>query len=184
VSEQRKFPPHPFWDYSLRLYGMPGVEEACLVLQDEFDLDVNIVLFCLWSGAAGPGRLTADEMAECISRGGRWQREVVQRLRYIRRTLKHDELGASPELVETFRPRAQKLELSAEHVQQLLLAGIVPDKRGVIGSDIAVSNLRAYFDEAGLAADGNAQDAMLIILRNAFADMPAPDVDALWSKQP
>jgi uncharacterized protein (TIGR02444 family) len=181
VNEQKKFPSHPFWDYSLQLYGLPGVEEACLTLQDEFDLDVNIVLFCLWSGAEGPGQLTAAEISECIARGGRWQREVVQRLRYIRRTLKQDELGATPELVEVFRPRAQRLELAAEHVQQLLLAGIVPNTRGATGSNVAVKNLRAYFDETGLAAEGNAQEAMLIILQNAFSEMALTDIETLWS---
>jgi uncharacterized protein (TIGR02444 family) len=181
VSQEKKFPPHPFWDYSLQLYRRPGVEKACLVLQDEFDLDVNIVLFCLWAGAEGPGQLTSAEITECIARGGRWQREVVQRLRFIRRTLKQDELGATPELVEVFRPRAQKLELAAEHVQQLLLADIVPHTRGAANGGIAVSNLRAYFNEVGLAADGNAREAMLIILRNAFAEMDAEDIETLWS---
>jgi uncharacterized protein (TIGR02444 family) len=182
VTEQDKFPSHPFWDYSLQLYASPGVEEACLVLQDEFDLDVNIVLFCLWSGTEGPGQLTAAEITECIARGGRWQREVVRRLRYIRRTLKRDALGATPGLVEVFRPRAQKLELAAEHVQQLLLAGMVPETRGATGSHIAVWNLRAYFNETGLAAAGNAQDAVLVILQNAFSEMAAADIEALWIK--
>jgi uncharacterized protein (TIGR02444 family) len=159
----------------------PGVEAACLTLQDEFDLDVNIVLFCLWAGAAGPGRLTAEEISECITRGGRWQREVVQRLRHIRRTLKHDALGATPPLVEVFRPRAQNLELAAEHAQQLLLASIVPESRGVVDSSAAVDNLRAYFNETGLAADGNVREAVLIILNQAFADMDPIDIEALWT---
>ena len=182
VTEQNKFPSHPFWDYSLKLYASPGVEKACLVLQDEFDLDVNIVLFCLWSGAEGPGQLTTSEITECIARGGRWQREVVQRLRYIRRTLKQDALGATPELIEVFRPRAQRLEIAAEHVQQLLLADMVPEARGATGSHIAVVNLRAYFDETGLVAAGNAQDAVLVILQNAFSEMAAADIEALWIK--
>ena len=31
------------------LYAQPGVADACLKLQDEFGLDVNLVLFCIWS---------------------------------------------------------------------------------------------------------------------------------------
>jgi hypothetical protein len=41
--------------------------------------------------------------------------------------------------------------------------------------------LRAYFNEVGLAADGNAREAMLIILQNAFAEMDAVDIETLWS---
>ena len=181
VTEQKKFPSHPFWDYSLHLYGQPGVEDACLTLQDEFDLDVNIVLFCLWTGSEGPGQLTTAELAECIARGGQWQREVVQRLRYIRRTLKREELGATPELVEVFRPRAQRLELAAEHAQQLLLASITPAKRGNTDSGAAIKNLRAYFEETGLANDGTAGNAVMLILQSAFPDMEPAKLKTQWS---
>jgi uncharacterized protein (TIGR02444 family) len=181
VNANQEFPSHTFWDYSLRLYSQPGVEEACLTLQDEFDLDVNIVLFCLWAGGEGPGQLTPAEMAEVIARGGQWQREVVRRLRHIRRTLKKDDLGATTELVEIFRPRAQMLELAAEHVQQLLLAGLAPETRGATGINAAILNLRAYFVETGLAADGNARNAVLLILARAFPDSNANDVEASWS---
>lgn len=183
MNSKQEFPPHPFWDYSLRLYAQPGVEEACLTLQDEFDLDVNIVLFCLWTGEEGPGQLTAAEMAEAIARGGQWQGEVVKRLRHIRRTLKKNAFGATMELVEIFRPRAQMLELAAEHVQQLLLAGLVPRKRDTTGIDAAIFNLRAYFAETGLAADGNARDAVLLILARAFSELPAKDIEARWSSR-
>ena len=182
VNEKQEFPPHPFWNYSLRLYSQPGVEDACLTLQDEFDLDVNIVLFCLWAGTAGPGQLTAAEMTEALARGGQWQREVVQRLRHIRRTLKKDVLGATSELVDIFRPRAQQLELAAEHAQQLLLAGIVPEARGQQGIDPAIRNLHTYFEESGLAADGSARNAMLLILTRAFPDTDAADIEARWSR--
>ena len=181
VNEQKIFPRHPFWDYSLELYGKPGVEAACLTLQDEFDLDVNLILFCLWAGSEGPGELTAEELAECIARGGQWQREVVYRLRHIRRTLKTNELGATPDLVEIFRPRAQRLELAAEHVQQLLLAGIVPAQRGTTSSGAAIDNLIRYFAEAGLATDGDAKPSVLVILNSAFPDADPDNIDKQWT---
>lgn len=92
-------PDHAFWNYSLWLYAQPGVSDACLRLQDEHGLDVNLVLFCIWSGLAGPGRLTRDELGVAIARGGQWQREVVEPIRRIRRTLKKDSLGADKALV-------------------------------------------------------------------------------------
>ena len=181
MNEEKKFPSHPFWNYSLHLYGQPGLEEAFLTLQDEFDLDVNIVLFCLWAGSEGPGQFTAAELTEIVARGGQWQREVVQRLRYIRRTLKRDELGATAELVAVFRPRAQKLELDAEHTQQLLLAGIVPASRGPTNSKAAIDNLSAYFEEMGLATDGNARNSVMIILKSAFPETDPADLETQWS---
>jgi hypothetical protein len=51
----------------------------------------------------------------------------------------------------------------------------------VVDSSAAVDNLRAYFNETGLAADGNVQEAVLIILNKAFADMDPIDIEALWT---
>ena len=40
-----------FWDFSVRTYGVPGVSQACLALQDERGVDVNMLLYCIWIGA-------------------------------------------------------------------------------------------------------------------------------------
>ena len=61
-----------------------------------------------------------------IARAGRWQTEVVERIRSIRRTLKQDPLGADAELAKLFRPQVQALELEGEHVEQLGSAGAAP----------------------------------------------------------
>lgn len=175
------FPEHPFWDYSLALYRKDGVERACLELQDEFDLDVNLVLFCLWAGAEGPGALTAEELGECMVRGGQWQREVVQRLRFIRRTLKHDSLGATEELAKMLRPDVQSLELSAEHVEQLLLASIAPLERDDRSSSAGIGNLGAYFDAAGISREGDARAAVMTILVAAFPTMSVNVLAKQWA---
>lgn len=38
-----------FWDFSLCLYSKSGVMENCLCLQDEYQLNVNMVLFCCFA---------------------------------------------------------------------------------------------------------------------------------------
>ncbi len=38
----------PFWTFSLGYYRGAGVSEACLELQDNCGVDVNVVLFLLW----------------------------------------------------------------------------------------------------------------------------------------
>jgi uncharacterized protein (TIGR02444 family) len=174
------FPKHPFWNYSLKLYGADGVQRACLELQDEFGLDVNMVLFCIWAGTDGPGELTADELRECIVRTTQWQDKVVQRLRHIRRTLKQDNLGATDELVAILRPEVQQAELAAEHAEQLLLAGLVPATRAATGISPALANLRAYMDELGVAPDGAAGAAVLAVLGPAFPNLSAAQLATQW----
>jgi uncharacterized protein (TIGR02444 family) len=165
-----EFPEHPFWNYSLRLYARRGVQEACLALQDEFGMNVNLVLFCIWSGAEGPGRLEDAELAECIERGEKWQRRVVRRVREMRRSLKTDPMGAEPGLVKIFRPRMQQLELDAEHVEQLVFAGIVPDSRGETGRVIAEQNLADYLQQHFGGPSPAAEDLAAAIVRQAFPD--------------
>jgi uncharacterized protein (TIGR02444 family) len=175
------FPEHPFWNYSLALYRKDGVERACLALQDEFGLDANLVLFCLWAGVEGPGELTAEELNECMARGGQWQREVVQRLRFIRRTLKHDNLGATDKLAKALRPDVQSLELSAEHVEQLLLASVVPLERGERSPAAGIKNTGAYFDVAGVSRAGEAKAAIMIILAAALPPLPTDVLAEQWA---
>ncbi len=55
MAGKGSFPSSPFWDYSLGIYRKPGVADACIALQDEFGLDVNMLLACLWFSAEGPG---------------------------------------------------------------------------------------------------------------------------------
>ena len=43
----------PFWTFSLRIYGQPGVPPACLTLQDEHGVDVNVLLFALYAASCG-----------------------------------------------------------------------------------------------------------------------------------
>ena len=57
------FPDHPFWDFSLGIYGWAGIPQACLELQSAHELDVNILLYCLWFGASGHGAFDEADMA-------------------------------------------------------------------------------------------------------------------------
>ena len=38
----------PFWRFSLRFYRRREVADACIALQEEAGVDVNLLLFLLW----------------------------------------------------------------------------------------------------------------------------------------
>ena len=38
----------PFWRFSLRFYRLPEVADACITLQEQAGVDVNLLLFLLW----------------------------------------------------------------------------------------------------------------------------------------
>ncbi len=111
---------HPFWDFSLAVYGRPGVAEACLALQDRHGLDVNLLLFCCWAGAKGRA-LDAGDMARLIAAAGPWNAEVVRPLRTARRWLK-TQRSAPRDQAEILRARIKADELEAERLEQSILA--------------------------------------------------------------
>src|ERR1700741_5560895 len=76
-----------FWNFSLQLYGRPGVGPACIALQDGLGLDVNLLLYCCWHGRENRA-LSEKDIHRAIAASEGWQREVVQPLRAVRRRLK------------------------------------------------------------------------------------------------
>ena len=43
----------PFWDWALKAYAAPGVQEACLQLQDGTGQNVPLLLWAGWTAATG-----------------------------------------------------------------------------------------------------------------------------------
>ena len=97
--------PGDLWAFSLRVYGRPGVEDTCLVLQDRHGLDVDLILLACWLGARGvpldPARVADLERVVV-----RWRDDVVRPLRHVRRALREPDLGPLRSDPEAGRRRA------------------------------------------------------------------------------
>jgi len=110
--------PQHHWDFSLALYARPRVETACLTLQNDIALDVNVLLVSLyWAGklqrALEPALLrAADEEIEL------WRRNVVIPLRALRVGLKHGPPPAPSADTEVLRQMMKDAELQAERTAQ------------------------------------------------------------------
>lgn len=133
----------PLWQFSVRVYAMPGVSAGLVGLQDEHGLDVNLLLACAWAGVEGPGRLSPAILRRCQAAVADWQSQVIQPLRALRRDLPPGSAG---------RRRVGAVELAAEHAEQLLLAGILgatPRERGQ-PARAATANLRSYCRLSGV----------------------------------
>ncbi|MEZ5490595.1 MAG: TIGR02444 family protein [Gammaproteobacteria bacterium] len=157
-----------FWDYSLTHYALPGVAESCLRLQDEYGLDVNLVLCCLWYGYAY-GELSRPQL-ECLTAySDKWSGQVVRPLRQIRRWLKAELSNSEQSGTElvNLRTQVKKLELQAEHLQQnnleALLAPLAPDTASA-GRAGMENNLERYLLLAGLKTDASLQQLLNSLL--------------------
>ena len=97
---------NPFWTFSLALYGRPGVADACLALQDEQGMDVNLLLYACYATVCGQALSEADLRA--VDAAVReWRAEMVAPLRALRRRSEGD-----------LKQRLSEAELLAEKSQQ------------------------------------------------------------------
>ncbi|MCG8355636.1 MAG: TIGR02444 family protein [Kiloniellales bacterium] len=166
-----------FWDYSLALYGQPGVAEACLALQDRLDLDVNLLLFCCWAGQRGRS-LTSAEIAGLRAASRDWQVHVVRPLRQVRRWLKNRDLGLG-DAPEILRREIKAQELEAERLEQDHLGQTLPVGAAAPSPPAAVDNLALYLAQQGVEAAAEDEGYLMILLRGAFPHSTAGEMDAL-----
>lgn len=145
-----------FWDFSLEVYADPATARACLDLQNRFDLDVNLLLFCLFAGRHGR-RLSVDDLQRLDEAVLAWRTQVVHPLRAARTWLK-----SAPASVATESLRRQVLdaELAAEHQQQLLIEQRLPVAPGKADAAACTANLRHYAAALGRPPGGPLDSAL------------------------
>jgi uncharacterized protein (TIGR02444 family) len=123
------------------------VAPACIRLQDEAGVDVNLLFFLLWN--AGQGRSMSEAEVKEIDRTiAAWRSTTVIPLREMRRTLKNAQPIVNPDAAEAFRNRIKAAELEAERLQQEALYTLA--QRGRFGTaaatplDAARASIAAY----------------------------------------
>ncbi len=180
-----EFPDHPFWDYSLKVYMSDGVGAACLALQEIHQIDVNVVLFCIWLGASGRGVMTDSELAEARGAVGAWHDSVVRPLRAVRTRMKGGLPPAPDALAESLRRRIQKIEIDCEHTEQLMLAAAVEREadasRGTEAAD-AAANVGRYFGALGITVSDEDRNHLGVVLRVAFPEAAPGEIDGLCAE--
>jgi len=164
ASAQASAQGSPFWRFSLRLYRAPGVGDACIALQEEAGVDVNLLLFLLWQATERRALTTADVKALDSTIGG-WRDTAVIPLRNVRRALKSAPGLVDPNTAEAFRTRIKAVELEAERLQQeamYALAATMPPVRGATAPvEAARSNVAAYETMRAVAFPKAAIDTVL-----------------------
>lgn len=108
------------WSFMLKLYAMPGAAQACLELQDRFELDVPLFL-ALLHGAGRGYRIDSETIRALDNACGKWRAEVVRPLRAVRVQLKANPWKENHEPVVAFRERIKALELEAEKLEVSVL---------------------------------------------------------------
>ncbi len=140
-------PDNNFWQFSLRVYCVPGVEDDCLAVQERYGVDVNAMLLCAWLAAERRIALTPSEIEQCRDSTSEWNKRGVKPLRAARRAMKG--LAGS----EPIRKRVKELELEAEQVEQTTLyefaQGVWPDIGNVNPLEALRGNIELFLRAHG-----------------------------------
>jgi uncharacterized protein (TIGR02444 family) len=102
----------PFWRFSLNFYRQAGVAEACIALQDDCGVDVNLMLFLLWLAASGR-QLSVENIKELDQAVRSWRDRTIIPIRDVRRKLK-----GAPTLIEASKQEAFRTKIKAIELQQ------------------------------------------------------------------
>src|SRR6516225_6406378 len=135
----------PFWRFLLHFYRQTGVSDACIALQDDCGVDVNLLLFSLWL-AAGKRQLSAADVKRLDETVRRRDLTIVP-IRDARRKLKGAATLIEPQRQEAFRTKIKAIELEAERLQQEALFGLTrtePLGREAAPGAAARANIAAY----------------------------------------
>lgn len=143
-----------FWRFSLQFYGLPDVAPACLVLQDEAGVDVNLLLFLLFLADQGRA-VTKEDVARLDRAVAPWRSDVVEPLRAVRRRLKTGIGDTSPGKSEGLRNMVKKVELEAERLEQARLESeLAAIGEAAPREEAAKANLLAYSAHLGRLPEG------------------------------
>ena len=168
--------PGSLWDFSLETYRRPGVQDACLKLQDDRGADVNMLLYCCWRGGFADG-----EMPALLADLSPWKSAVVQDLRSVRRALKPmvAELGELSEPAADLRKKVAALELEAEKLQQTMLShhSAKHGESSPPSPQAAVQNLAQYFKLLDKTPEGEVKDMLEILVTAAFPHSAKDDIE-------
>jgi uncharacterized protein (TIGR02444 family) len=152
-----------FWDWALEAYARPGVEAACLTLQDRHGRSAPFLLWAAWAAAQGRV-LTPEGLAEAADLAARWEAAATAPLRQARRALKPPFPGVPDPGREALRAEVKALELRCEQTLMAALQALAPAVSG------GAPTLENALLQAGRIGRPPAPEAALRRLAEALAE--------------
>ena len=164
-----------FWDFSVRTYRTSGVPVACLAMQNDYGVDVNMLLYCCWIGAC-IGRFDDETFKSASEFSAIWADHVVTPLRTTRTWMKHTGCASDPlptNACMELRESIKTVEFAAEKLQQEVLESLVSAEnfRDVQTDQVLADvdwNLRHYCTDAGLDVHDDIRQNFSVIINAAF----------------
>ncbi|MDG3578334.1 TIGR02444 family protein [Rhizobium sp. YJ-22] len=161
-------PAHPAWNFVTRLYAAPDVAPACMRLQRLYDIDVTLMLFCLWRGSVCEAPL-APHLPNLMATAATWRISAVLPIRQTRMWLKAE--SASDPTMEGLYQRVLTAEIECEQGELLALTQHAEALCEGISEGpfpaVMAANLSGYLHAAGIAPTEADRADMALILTAA-----------------
>jgi len=172
-----------FWDFSLRTYRIESVPEACLSLQNERAVDINMLLYCCWF-ALTRGRQPLEDFEDVLAFSEVWAERVVRPLRHVRTWMKLDgchDPRIPTETCMAFREKVKGMEVNAEKIQQDVLDSLtlsIPEKDLALPDQLSAMtiNINQYFKIINIVVDDFVREKLLIIIQATVVDFSEKEI--------
>ncbi len=167
-----------FWDYSNKVYQSTHVPEACLQLQNNHGMDVNMLLLCCWYGI-NYGKFKLDTFVQCHNFSRKWSDNAVKPLRNVRTWLKQSacfDMQIEEASCMEYREQVKHLELQAERLQQYSLEALCASQNSAIHdsndqSAAIACNLKIYLEAEKIQATETIICELEILAKNSISNL-------------
>jgi len=141
------FPNSEFWNYSSQIWKLPDVENICLELQNNYDINVNLILYCCWVGDKNLN-LNDDDLQILLDTIQPWQ-TMIKPLRDSRKMMQQQLIAMPANMLDQTIENISEMELNAEHMSQLALEkALKPEKispcENLNNIECSLSNIKTY----------------------------------------
>jgi len=113
------FPNSELWNYSTQIWTLPEVEAICLDLQNNFEANINILLYCCWVGDKRLS-LNDDDIQSLLDSIQPWQ-TIIKPLRDSRKLMQQHLIAMPANMIDQTISNISEMELNAEHMSQLAI---------------------------------------------------------------
>lgn len=125
---------NPLWQYAIAMYGIAGVKDVVLTMQNEFSVDVVMLLADQWLQSQQLSWPDESALQDYLS----WRSEIIVPVRRARQLLSRDS--------EPLRSQLLKAELSAEQEAIRRLFCILERSPGSASATDVLSMDSAFYD--------------------------------------
>ncbi|MEM1243553.1 MAG: TIGR02444 family protein [Pseudomonadota bacterium] len=161
-------PNHAFWNFSVKFYNDDSIASALHLLQTKHQLNINIILYCIYCGLSGRGAINSVQINQLNHAVEVWHRKITKAIRQLNRRVKQ---------YRDFDAKIHELifstELLTEQIEQSIIVDTVPvraikRRANQLKIDDAIKSLHHYFESKKINLLRDTLIAVKTILTKAF----------------